>query len=95
MAAEVLVFVASGCGACHDYMPRFAALAKPLHAQGQIRVRVIDLARGGQGEMLARQYKVEATPTTIVLRPGKAPLRRIGSLAEKDIRQLLTQALRA
>jgi len=92
MAADVLVFVASGCGACHDYMPKFTRLARPLHDQRRIRVQVIDLARGGPGAALAAQHKIEATPTTIVLRPGRKPHKRVGSLDEAEIQKLLTLA---
>ena len=90
MGPGVLVFVMSGCPACHDYTPRFKRLAAAYEAKG-MPVRVLDITKDKRAAALADSMRVKATPTTVVHTRGGKTLRRIGSLPDPEIAKLLAK----
>lgn len=65
MNNHVYLFVATGCSACTDYWPRFREICLPYMRKG-MRVYVGDITNSYNAQKLAEQFKIEATPTTIV-----------------------------
>lgn len=64
----VIVFVQKECGACHEFMPRFKAVAMPFKKCG-IKLFAPDIgnANDKKAMLAADYYKIEATPTMIVV----------------------------
>lgn len=89
----VLVFVMTGCPACHEFVPRLKAVSAPLRAQG-VPVQVVDITKDPRGAQLANQLGVKATPTTIVRSRRGQHRRRVGALADPDLVRLLASAAR-
>jgi hypothetical protein len=86
----VFVFIQQGCGACHDYMPKFER-ARFRHPN--VTVGVYDLASNdARIQHFAETLGVRATPTTIVQTSGGTHHRHVGSLPMAQIEQLLGQA---
>lgn len=88
MKRGVLVFVMKGCGACHEYMPRFKRLAAPYHARG-LPVGVFDVTTP-KGARLANAYKVKATPTTVAVAGDNTHV-RVGAVDDRAIAGLLAK----
>jgi thiol-disulfide isomerase/thioredoxin len=88
---SVLVLIMDGCPACHDYMPRFGALAAPYRAKG-MPVSILDLNADSKAQLLADRLKVEATPTTITIGPRGARKVAEGAVGNKEIAKLLRDA---
>ena len=84
----VFVFIAEGCPACHEYLPRFKQVAAPARARG-LPIGIYDVARDRKAAQFAQRLKIDATPTTIVLtRDGK--LRKyIGGISAAEITRAL------
>ena len=82
----VFVFVAHGCGACHEYLPRFRRLAQAAGAPG----RVYDIAKDQHGAAFADKLGVKATPTTVVMRDGKIKS-IVGGVSNAEISKLLAE----
>jgi hypothetical protein len=88
MHPGVFLFVAEGCPACHEFLPRFKNAAAPARARG-VPIGIYDLARDRHARYLAQKLAISATPTTIVLtRAGK--LRRyIGGITATEVKRAI------
>lgn len=85
VSPALLVFVMSGCPACHDFMPRVSRAAK---ARG-IGMRILNVTQGAREAALANSYKVSALPTTFArARTGKVS-KKIGAISDVEIEKLL------
>ncbi len=75
---ELLVFLGSWCPHCEKLVPR---LASTLEAVGnnKLNVRYLLVPRRISDDPLARQYRVEAVPTIVLLEGGKEKLRLEGA----------------
>lgn len=90
----VALFVMEGCGACHEYLPRFQRIAEPYKRAG-IPVLIIDAAtEDAEINELADRWGVRATPTTIVARRGPGVIRQEGNLSDEYLKQLFDAAHR-
>lgn len=86
----VAVFVQPGCGACEEFVPRFSRIAAPLPAQG-VGVHVVDISKF---PTTAQQFKVNATPTTVVLTNSSGGGRRlVGAADDAEIVRFLRAGL--
>ncbi len=104
----VLVFAMPECGACEEYTPRLLkrvnAFKRSGHPfvvyksgmslnEGQIPIFLYNVASDGKGvQALADQYKIEATPTTLVLVRPEGALRLEGAINDAQIDHVLTSA---
>ncbi len=86
------VFIQEGCGACHEYMPRFyrAVQRFPRYA---FPVGVYDLAHDRHGNHIASGLGVKVTPTTVVMDSHGRLHKKEGALAQSEIDQLLRLAV--
>lgn len=91
--ARVLVFVMKGCGACAEYVPRFKHLAGP-HLRTGLAVEIIDID-SARGRKLARQFGIEATPTTVIHRADGGGWKQVGGVSDGAIRHTLALARRS
>lgn len=107
----VIVFAMHECPACDHYLPRFLAEVEALKQHGypfvvyepdavlppgSIPVIVYDAASENVDiQKLADRYKVEATPTTIVVPRGPGGFKCEGSLANNQIQWVLMMASEA
>ena len=94
MANTVIVFLATGCGHCTEFVPRFRRIA--VRYRAHVPIHLIDLARkGALGQALANFYKVDGTPTTVVTSPdGRLVAKVSGAISNQKIVELLEQAAR-
>lgn len=86
--SRIAVFIMQGCGACHDYLPRFTQIARGYPS---LQARVFDVSTA-QGNDVANRLGVRATPTTIVDYQDGRMLRRVGALDNADITRLFERA---
>ena len=88
----VFVFIAEGCGACHDYMPKFERYAAAAKAAGApFPIGVYDLAQENpRVQEFAEKLGVRATPTTIVVTSDGKLHRHVGSLPVAQIKSVLS-----
>jgi len=92
--AAVLIFVQPGCGACDDFVPILAPRAQAYRMAG-LKVILLNLASADAAiQAAADQYQVRATPTTIVVRRGAAPLRIEGAVDARSVDHILSEAYR-
>ena len=84
----IAVFVAQGCPACHEYLPRATKALKG------IPFTVVDFAGGPAAEALGSKYKINATPTTIIQTAGGRVIRKIGAISDADLGALRAEALK-
>lgn len=107
----VVVFAMGECPACEHYLPRFVAEVEALRAQnypflvwapgaaipqGSIPILIYDAASPDVDvQKLADRFKVEATPTTIVMSRGAGSFKCEGGLANNQISWVLMMALEA
>jgi hypothetical protein len=81
VAPAVLVFVMTGCPACHEYVPRFRKAFRGA--------RILDVSRDRRAAALADRLGVKATPTTVVRDSAGTVTKRIGAISDADIGKLL------
>lgn len=82
----IFVFIQAGCGACHDYMPRFERVKARYP---NVVVGVYDIAQNNaKVQHFAEALGVRATPTTVVQTAAGAHRRYVGSLPVDQIGQL-------
>ncbi len=86
---RILIFVASGCGACHEYQPRFKKLSQPY----DIDIHVLNIAHRDGARYMA-EFGIRATPTTVVIDGPRERFRRIGNLPDNEIVAVLNRATR-
>ena len=84
------MFVQQGCGACHDYMPKFER-AQQRHPGVTVGVYDISL-NDPRVQHFAEVMGVRATPTTIVQTSNGAHKRYVGSLPAAQIHEVLASA---
>ncbi len=89
-APAVFLFHASGCPACHQYMPVFQHGVQRL--RGQVPIGVYDLEADRHGRRLAEKLGVRATPTTIVMSSRGTLVKREGLLDSRTLAGLLAAA---
>lgn len=90
MTPVVLLFVASGCPACHEYGPRLSRLSAPLRARG-LRVHVLDVASSHRAVDLAQRFGVDATPTTVARLSDGSTRKIVGAVADAEIETLMAE----
>lgn len=92
MAVGVFVFIQEGCGACHDYMPKFERIAAE-YPKNEPPIGRYDLATDdARVQEFAAKLGVKATPTTVVMTSHGTFQRHVGSLPVAQIRQLFEAA---
>jgi len=91
MEIAVVVFKMRGCPACASYVPRFQKIADTYPRNFLIYVVDAD-----QRSREAEQYRIQAVPTTLILKRGvDRPVRRVeGDISNLEIKGLLDTALR-
>ena len=88
----VFVFIQEGCGACHDYMPKFERVAAEF-PKDQPPVGRYDLASPDpRVQHFAEKLGIKATPTTVVMTSQGTFQRHVGSLPVAQIRALMAAA---
>lgn len=96
----VMVVSQEGCGACEEYLPRFAAIAAPYAQQGLAIIHLDAADDRPEAQAWMDQVKVESTPTTYVLRHrgrGGGVWKLEGGVDDATIKQTLdfAQAMRS
>ena len=88
----VFVFIQEGCGACHDYMPRFDHIAAE-YPKDEPPVGRYDLAvEDPRVTAFAEAFGIKQTPTTVVMTSHGTFQRHVGSLPVAQIRALFAAA---
>lgn len=87
---HIVVYVASGCGACHEYMPRLARLSQPYRRM--VKFHVYDVTGPLDGAAARLGQTIDATPTTVVIKNGRETERRTGALGDAELDKLLARA---
>jgi thiol-disulfide isomerase/thioredoxin len=80
------------CPACHEYMPRFQAIASQF--AGRVPYQILD-ADSPANRQVAERFDIEATPTTMVLRRPVGAIKAEGSLGDPEILRLFNIAAAA
>jgi thiol-disulfide isomerase/thioredoxin len=85
----VLLFTQANCPPCKQYEPEFDRLSKKFVKPGVV-FRVVDIGTG-DGEKLAAQAKVTATPTVVVTKGNRPLIRWVSPRpTEADLRLITT-----
>ncbi len=87
----MLVFVMDGCGACHAYVPLLRQVGRPYSRR--VRLQIIEITNSPEGQKAGNEYKIKATPTTIVQSASGKTYRRVGALPPNQISDLLQAAV--
>ncbi len=77
-------FHAEWCGPCKAMAPAIAAIGKDV--QGKARVLKMDIDRN---PAISQQFNVQAVPTFIIFKNGKAVWRHSGMLDKQRLQQSL------
>lgn len=94
MTYDVYLFVATGCGACTDYWPRFSDVAIPYRRAG-LRIYVGDIASNMKAARLAQEMNIEATPTTVFVDSSGQQKRYIGAITTRQLERAFDAAYKA
>ena len=87
----IVVIGMKGCGACEEYIPRFQRIAtRYAHC---LPVRVLD-ASTPEGAQVAARFRVEATPTTLILRKPHGQVHYEGARDDAEIEGVFALAAR-
>ena len=105
----LVIFAMPGCPACHEYLPRlyrqiagFQQLGVPfvyyeqgmVVKAGQIPIVIIDSTSNDPSVVaLADQYKIEALPTTLILRQHGPHRTIVGSMPDKETYEMLNEVV--
>ena len=85
----VVVFLMTGCHACHDYLPKFRRVAvkyRPFVAIKQVTFN------GTNGDIVDK-YKIKAFPTTVILDASEKLVKRVeGSVPMAEIEKIFRAA---
>jgi thiol-disulfide isomerase/thioredoxin len=85
----VVVFLMTGCHACHDYLPKFRRVAvkyRPFVAIKQVTFN------GTNGEIVDT-YKIKAFPTTVILDAAEKAVKKVeGSVTVAEIEKIFKAA---
>jgi thiol-disulfide isomerase/thioredoxin len=89
MPKQVIVFHMRGCEPCRDYLPRFEKVAQPY--QSRLRFCKVDITKSDRRvQEAAINFKVDGTPTTLVLDENDKILKRkVGNISNAEIEKLL------
>jgi thioredoxin-like negative regulator of GroEL len=92
---QVVVFHMRSCEPCREYLPRFKKQA--VKYRSHLHIRTIDVSVADKRvQDVAIQFKIDATPTTLVLDENDIVLKRkTGGIADKEIEKLLDFATKA
>jgi thiol-disulfide isomerase/thioredoxin len=107
----IFVFVMDGCGACEDYLPTFLEVAKvyercipvlisedgETHDVGRAQAAILILdAANPKYEKYADHFKIQETPTTVILfrRNHASNFSATGALDEGEVNDLFMRAMR-
>jgi thiol-disulfide isomerase/thioredoxin len=86
---SVVLFVMTGCHACHDYLPRFKRVAvkyRPFVAIKQVTFT-------GNNPALVDKYNIQAFPTTVILDAKEKAIKKVeGSISVAEISAIFEQA---
>lgn len=85
MSPRALVFVARGCPACHDFVPRFRRVAERLGVPYSIG----DIATNPGARASANRFGINATPTTVTRGPRGGVHKSVGAVSDAEIAKLL------
>lgn len=104
----VIVFAMDGCPACEEYKPRLIKMVELFQAHGQplvfyqvgmpllprqIPVIILDGASDDESVVsLADEHKIEALPTTLLLRTTAPTAKIEGAVDDQQIHAALTSA---
>jgi thiol-disulfide isomerase/thioredoxin len=86
----VFVFIQEGCGACHDFMPRFYRATARFRG---LPIGIYDLAHDPKGNRLASAMRVRSTPTTVVMDSHGRFHKGEGAIDQRSVEQLLAKAV--
>jgi thiol-disulfide isomerase/thioredoxin len=94
MPCQVVVFHMNGCGPCEEYLPRFRKIASGY--KNRLSIRAVNITRTERRiQATVIKFKVEATPTTLVIDDSDTVLKRkVGALDEREIERLLEFAVK-
>ncbi|MBF0137162.1 MAG: thioredoxin [Magnetococcales bacterium] len=81
-------FHATWCGPCRDMAPHFDTVAREL--TGRLKVVKIDV---DASPALSRQFQIQAVPTMILIRDGKAIERWSGGLPIQQLRNWIARSM--
>lgn len=86
----VIVFVQAHCPACHEFLPRFKAIAAPYQHCG-MQMFVPDVSRqwDHSAQESANQFEIKATPTMVVVSRSGAVKKLEGSVSDARIAKAL------
>lgn len=84
----VIVFVQKHCPACHEFMPRFKRLVEPYRGCG-VKIYAPDVAEDRGAQKLADKYKIEATPTMVVISAAGRATKIAGAVNDAAIEKAL------
>jgi thiol-disulfide isomerase/thioredoxin len=82
----VIVFIQKMCGACHEFMPRFQRIAEPYKQCG-VALYAPDVGneKDKKAQAAAEFYKIEATPTMVVI-SARGRVKKIeGAVEDEEI----------
>lgn len=75
----IVTFVQPGCGHCHEFEPLFREAASRHPGVPSV---VVDASRN---DRIAESYRIEATPTVLVLVGGRTVARKDGAPDEDEL----------
>ena len=92
---QVVVFHMKSCAPCREYLPRFKRQAVRYRSHLHIRTIAIDVS-DKRVQDVAIQFKIDATPTTLVLDEKDVVLKRkAGGISDAEIDKLLAFAAKS
>lgn len=84
------LFVMPGCGACHEFLPRFERMIARYPGMPYL---VYDAASPDPGLVaFMDQYAVNVTPTLLILQRGPGSIRLDGALDDATLKRYLDDA---
>ena len=87
----VIVFIQEGCPACHEFVPRFQRIAEPYKRCG-VALFAPDISnpKDQKAQDAANFYKIEATPTMVVVSARGRVKKYEGAVEDEEIVKALS-----
>lgn len=93
LPVAVIAFGQQGCGHCHDFEPRFRAIAAKY--ERCVPSFFIDCDQDKTTFQVAQQLGIQSTPTTMIVREGVIHGRKLhGVLTDEAIERIFQRAMR-
>lgn len=81
----IFVFVMTGCGACHEFMPKFIKATSGLQGVSLYRG---DIAKDKKAAAWADHFGITATPTTVAVNRRGEVRKTVGAVDVNEIGML-------